>query len=107
MRNTNKQHLINAAKAAGVALVDKGYKLEIFAPVGKVVKHTGNHFLSYYTKGWLRHQLYDEIVSDLKGGTEDCPDCSSPDGCEVCEEGIFIPEDVREDVIYSPELVQG
>lgn len=104
LQRTGKYEVINAAKAAGVALTDAGYKIEVFCPVGQVIKGLDLHHISYYTKGWLRHQLYKEIISDLKRGTEPCS--SHAEGsCDCCEEGIFIPSDINEqDILFKPAL---
>ena len=107
MSRMQKYQLINAAKEAGVVLTDEGYKLEVFAPKGKVMGTTVTHFLTYYTKGWTRSQLYEEIKNDLRMGIIDCPDHGHGEGCEVCEEPT-VPFDVEsESILFIPEGIQS
>lgn len=104
-----KADLIKSAKECGCLLLNKENKLEIYAPTGKVFGGSVCHFHSYFTEGWLRSQLYEEMAQDMKHGVIDCPDHHSVNPkCDVCaedqERGTYFPENVEEyDIWYQPD----
>lgn len=104
-----KNQLILKAKECGCLLLNTEEKLEIRAPIGKIFSMNLHHTITYYTNGWLRSQLYEEIVHDMRNGVIDCPDhVSINPKCEICELyteiGTNQPEDTKEfEIWYTPD----
>ena len=92
-----KQRLIERCRELGLGLTDEGEKLEVFCPHGKVLATTECHFQTFWTKGWKRNDLYEDILADLSMGLRDCDEPN----CEVCEEP-GIPDDVPPACVLVP-----
>ncbi len=79
---------IHKCKTLGVLLLDCCNVLRVDAPLGKVIKSTGLHYLDIYFDEDQREDAYRKLLEQLEDGLVECND----NKCEVCEETLSFEE---------------
>lgn len=92
-----KAQFFEVAKSIGVAIVDDGDKIEIFAPTRKLLA-CGSHTTAWFMRsGEKRSEVYAMLVQEFLDAPLD--PCDDPD-CEACAEPA-IPSDVERYVVLG------
>jgi len=88
-----KRQLVSAIVQVKGTLIDDGGQMSAIAPHKFIWKNAGMHEVSvWYERGWKKNEVYAELLRDVQGGVEPCPDQE----CEWCNEPPGLPFGVNQ-----------